>query len=163
MGKRGPKPTPNHLKVIAGVVESRLNREEPVPSQSAPSVAPMSLSEGGQAVWDRLAPDLIDKGMLTEWDVDTFTVFCEAVATYQECRQKLENEPSEYGKYLERGSAGGLIKSPYWQIMRDCAQVMAQLSSRFGMTPGDRASLKAGVGFGERDHGPSLGAERILS
>jgi len=164
VGRRGPKPGPNHLKVIAGVAESRLNREEPVPSKVAAAVAPDSISEGARKVWDRLAPDLVDKGMLTEWDVDTFVVFCEAVATYHECRKMLEESPSEHGKYLERGSAGGLIKSPYWQIMRDCSSVMAQFSSRFGMTPGDRASLKAGIDLGGSDSGgPSRGAERILS
>jgi len=162
VGKRGPKATPNHLKVLTGVTESRLNREEPLPTRVAAMDAPESMSEAARKVWDRLAPDLHDKGMLTEWDVDTFAVFCEAVGTYHECREMLERFPSEHGKYLERGSAGGLIKSPYWQIMRDAASIMAQFSSRFGMTPGDRASLKAGIELQERG-GPAQGAERILS
>jgi P27 family predicted phage terminase small subunit len=153
MGRRGPKPAPNHLKVLQGAKESRLNREEPIPSDVAPVVAPPSISEGGRVVWDRLAPDLIDKKMLTPWDVDTFTVFCEAVATYHDCREMMGRQ------YTALGAAGGVIKSPYWQIMRDCSAVMAQFSSRFGMTPGDRASLKAGA---DDDSAPKGGAERIL-
>lgn len=153
MGRRGPKPAPNHLKVLQGTKESRLNREEPIPSDIAEVVAPASISDGGRRVWDRLAPDLIDKKMLTAWDVDTFVVFCEAVATYHDCRLRMGDE------YTARGAAGGVIKSPYWQIMRDAAAIMAQFSSRFGMTPGDRASLKAGV---EEDSRPGAGAERIL-
>ena len=153
MGRRGPKPTPNHLKVVRGDKESRLNREEPIPSDIAPVIAPASISDGGREVWDRLAPDLVDKKMLTSWDVDTFVVFCEAVATYHDCRALMGRE------YTAQGAAGGVIKSPYWQIMRDCSAVMAQYSSRFGMTPGDRASLKAGA---DDDLGPRSGAERIL-
>ena len=113
MGKRGPRPAPNHLKVIRGDRESNLNREEPIPSEIASPVAPPSLSEGAQFVWDRLAPDLTDKKMLTTWDVDTFAVFCEAVATYHDCRILMGRE------YTAVGAAGGVIKSPYWQIMRE--------------------------------------------
>jgi P27 family predicted phage terminase small subunit len=153
MGRRGPKPAPNHLKLVQGVKESRLNRDEPIPSQIASIVAPDSISEGAAKVWDRLAPDMIDKKMLTEWDVDTFVVFCEAVATYHDCRQMMGHE------YTAAGAAGGVIKSPYWQIMRDCSAIMAQYSSRFGMTPGDRASLKANM---DEAAGPASGAERIL-
>lgn len=153
MGRRGPKPAPNHLKVVRGDQESRLNRDEPVPTDLGPAIAPASISDGGRAVWERLAPDLIDKKMLTTWDVDTFVVFCEAVSTYHDCRELMGRE------YTAVGAAGGVIKSPYWQIMRDCSAVMAQFSSRFGMTPGDRASLKANV---DEDSGPRLGAERIL-
>jgi len=80
-------------------------------------------------------------------------VFCEAVATYHDCRMMMGRD------YTALGAAGGVIKSPYWQIMRDCSAVMAQFSSRFGMTPGDRASLKAGA---DDDVAPKGGAERIL-
>lgn len=153
MGRRGPKAANNHLKLVRGDKESRLNREEPVPSHTASAIAPSSISEGAQVVWERLAPDMIDKKMLTTWDVDAFTVFCEAVATYHDCRQMMGKE------YTAAGAAGGVIKSPYWQIMRDCSAVMAQYSSRFGMTPGDRASLKANM---DEDFGPKHGAERIL-
>jgi P27 family predicted phage terminase small subunit len=149
MGERGPKARPNHLKAIAGVEERYLNRDEPVPAESV--VVPGPMSEGGRSVWDRLAPDLIDKKMLTAWDVDTFAVFCEAVATYHHNRELMGDQ------YTARGSAGGVIKSPHWQIMRDCSAIMAQYSSRFGMTPGDRAGLKV-----EGDTTPKSGGERLL-
>lgn len=153
----GPAATPNHLKVIRGDQESRLNRDEPIPSELAPRIAPTNISEGAQEVWERYAPDLIDKKMLTSWDVDTFVVFCEAVATYHKCRELMGE------KYTAIGAAGGTIKSPYWQIMRDCADTIKRYSSVFGMTPGDRASLMA-VDPNDPNRGrkPSAGAERIL-
>jgi P27 family predicted phage terminase small subunit len=114
---------------------------------------PESISEGALEVWNRLAPDLIDKGCLTPWDVDMFTVFCQAVATWRACNKLLGT------KYLDRGGAGGVIKSPYHQIMRDCATTMAQYSGRFGLTPGDRAALKVSD---EGKPGPANGPERIF-
>lgn len=149
MGARGPKARPNHLKAIAGVEERYMNRDEPIPADAPIVAGPMS--ERGRAVWDRLAPDLISKHMLTAWDVDSFAVFCEAVATYHHNRELMGDE------YTARGSAGGVIKSPHWQIMRDCAATMAQYSSRFGMTPGDRAGLQM-----EGDSKPTSGGERLL-
>lgn len=149
MGRRGPKPRPNHLKAVAGVEERYLNRKEAIPSEAA--IVPAAISDRGRAVWDRLAPDLIDKKMLTAWDVDSFVVFCEAVATYHHNRELMGDQ------YTARGSAGGVIKSPHWQIMRDCAAVIAQFSSRFGMTPGDRAGLKT-----SSDETPQGGSERLL-
>jgi phage terminase small subunit len=46
----------------------------------------VQLSEGARKVWDRLAPDLIDKSCLTSWDADLFAVFCDAAATCHRCR-----------------------------------------------------------------------------
>lgn len=151
MGKRGPTPAPTHLKVLKGEKEYRINRDEPVPADSDEIVVP-EMSEEARAVWDQLAPDLIDKRVLTPWDTHTFAVFCEAVAAYHENRKLMGK------KYTDRGAAGGVIKSPHWQIMRDAAETMAKYSARFGLTPGDRAALKVEAGEG----GPQQGAERIL-
>lgn len=153
MGRRGPKPVNTHLKILKGEPESRLNRDEPTPAEFDAIEAPPDISEGALEVWNSLADDLIDKKMLTIWDVYTFLVFCEAVATYRECKALMGD------KYTALGAAGGVIKSPYWQIMRDCSTIMAQYSSRFGFTPGDRANLKADQG----EEGPKNGAERLLS
>jgi P27 family predicted phage terminase small subunit len=156
MGARGPKPAPTHLKVLKGEQESRINREEPLPSEDELIVPEMS--DGARAIWNELAPDLMDKGCLTPWDTHTFVVFCEAQAMYYECRKLLYATKSKFGKYVEAGAAGGVIKSPYHQMMRDCAETIAKFSSRFGLTPGDRANLRVGLG----NDGPVHGAERIL-
>ncbi|RAV17501.1 phage terminase small subunit P27 family [Mycobacterium colombiense] len=158
MGQRGPKPRPTHLKVVAGEQESRINRDEPLPTEGE-VVAPEGMSEAARAIWDELAPDLIDKGCLTPWDVYTFEAFCQAVALYRECRDLLYEGQSEYGRFVERGAAGGVIKSPYHQMMRDHVETMAKLGSRFGFTPGDRANLRLDAS----DNGPAQGAERLLS
>lgn len=151
MGKRGKRPESNHLKILKGVDEYRINRDEPTPSDGGVE-PPVELSEGAQDVWDRLAPDLIGKRVMTAWDVDQFVVFCDAVATYHECKLLMDRE------YISPGAAGGLIKNPYWQIMRDCQSIMTQIGSRYGLTPGDRAALKV-----DSDEQTGSGAERLLS
>lgn len=150
MGKRGPKPAPTHLKLLRGDAEERINRDEPLPTEGA-VLPPQDLSDEAKRVWDYYAADLQDKGCLTSWDVDTFAVFCNAVAIYRDCKKMMGKQ------YTDRGAAGGVIKSPYWQIMRDCSEQIAKFSSRFGFTPGDRADLVI-----EKDGAIGDGAERIL-
>lgn len=152
MGARGPKPRPTHLKVVEGERESRINRDEPLPTEGG-VVQPEGMTEAAGEVWDELAADLIDKGCLTSWDVYLFEAFCEAVATYRANRDLLRDNG-----YTERGAAGGVIKSPYHQIMRDCLETMAKIGSRFGFTPGDRANLA----IEKMDSGPAHGAERLI-
>lgn len=137
MGERGPKGKPTELRILHGDREDRINRSEPKPDSAAVE-PPYDLREPAQIIWDRLAPDLISKRILTAWDVDQFAVFCDAVATYRECREKLDEEG-----YTARGSAGGVIKSPYWQIARDAASIMTSVGSRFGLTPSDRSHIVA--------------------
>jgi P27 family predicted phage terminase small subunit len=151
MGKRGPKAAPLQLKVVRGDQESRINRDEPIPAE-ADVKAPGWLSGEALEVWEYYAEDLEDKGCLTVWDVDTFAVYCTAVAVYRDCARKLGQD------YIAQGGAGGKIKSPYWQIMRDAAETIKKFSASFGFTPGDRASLRVDLA----GDGPAMGAERIL-
>lgn len=151
MGKRGPSPAPTRLKVVRGDQESRINRNEPLPSDRMDIQPPDFLEGDALDIWHYYAADLIDKGCLTAWDVDTFAIFCKAVAVYRDCARRMGDV------YTAQGAAGGVIKSPYHQIMRDCDQTIAKFSSRFGFTPGDRADLK--VGDEKKIEG---GAERIL-
>ena len=158
MGARGPKSKPTHLKVIEGERESRINRNEPLPGEGKP-VKPKGMTPGAVKVWDEMAPDLIDKGCLTPWDVYAFEALCEAIANFRQCRDLNEAFDSGEGKFIARGAAGGLIKNPYHQMMRDHIETIAKLGSRFGFTPGDRANLK----IEKIDRGSALGAERLLS
>lgn len=143
---------PTHLKILEGVQESRINRDEPTPAEASLQ-PPSELSDAARAVWNRLAPDMIDKKVLTAWDLDQLVIFCDAVAVYHECKNLMGSN------YTERGAAGGIIKSPFWQIMRDCQSMMTQIGARYGLTPADRARLAVG----DSDPDEDVGAERLLS
>jgi len=119
---------PNHLKILAGEREDRINRGEPLPSETT-ITPPVPLTVGAQKVWDRLAADLIDHGCLKSWDVDLFTVFCESVATYQECSERMGTE------YVSEGSVKNSVPSLYWKVMRDCIETMMRIGGRFRFDP----------------------------
>lgn len=147
----GRPPKPTALKLLHGDDKKnpgRVNRSEPVPADDR--VEPTEeLSVEARRAWDRLAPDLIRKGVLTAWDAQAFTTYCQTVAHYQEASRCLAVEGM-----TARGAAGGVIKSPYWQIMRDAIGVMVTIGGRFGLTPSDRAQLS--LGEAKREPGADL-------
>jgi P27 family predicted phage terminase small subunit len=153
MGERGPKGKPTELRILHGDRDDRINRAEPKPDAGEVK-PPYRLRRPAAAVWRRLAPDLIAKKVLTPWDIDQFAVYCDAVATYRECRDLLDEEG-----YTARGSAGGVVKNPHWQIMRDAASIMTSVGSRFGLTPADRSHIVAPEG---NDNGGKKDANRLL-
>jgi P27 family predicted phage terminase small subunit len=152
VGKRGPAPRPTHLRALEGAAEGRLNRDEPVPSDVAAIVPPAELEENAQAVWNRLAPDLIAKRVLTVWDVDLFAAFCRSVALYNRAAAEVEGLPLKVA-----GSHGGTVINPTIRVMQSALDMMRTTGQRFGLTPGDRAQLKVDGGGGSK-----RGAERLL-
>jgi P27 family predicted phage terminase small subunit len=139
-----PRPRkPDHLKIIEGDREDRINRAAPVPNLSGIE-PPVVLSDRARGFWDKLAPDMKSKGILTDWDLPALAQACDCLAMYWEFRELLEaSKESGHGPYIAQGAAGGKIKHPYWQMMRDAQAMALQILSRFGMTPADRSKISA--------------------
>lgn len=138
--------------MLAGERESRINRGEPLPSE-APITPPAQLSDAARKVWDRLAPDLEDKGALRAWDIDMFGAFCEATALYRHCMERLGTT-----NLTVPGSLKNQVVNPLWRIAKDCLETMTRIGGRFGLTPADRAGLDL-----SDTEPPKNGPERLLS
>ena len=155
----GSPPKPTHLKILDGDRADRINYDEPIPDEDCEIKPPPGMRGGARKVWRRLAPDLIDKGVLTAWDVDSFAIVCDALALRAECLKKIHDPGDEDGGLTARGAAGGRIPNPRLRIVRDCYNDIARFGSRFGLTPADRARLTIDRGS---DRAPS-GAERFFA
>lgn len=141
-----PRPRkPDHLKIVEGDREDRINRAAPVPNLTTLE-PPVVLSDRARGFWDQLAPDMKAKGILTDWDLPALAQACDCLAMYWMYRELLEahrDDHPDLGPYVAKGSAGGVIKHPYWQCMRDAQGMALQILSRFGMTPADRSKISA--------------------
>jgi P27 family predicted phage terminase small subunit len=161
VGKRGPAPAPTALKLIRGDRESRINREEPLPAELE-AEAPDWLPGPAREVWDRLAPDLIAKGVLTPWDVDAFADLCNVIVINREALLDIDKNGTNCTTVDRELSDGTIIytltKNPSWQIAKESTVLITTLGGRFGLNPSDRSQLKV---KGEEDGGK--GAERLLS
>jgi P27 family predicted phage terminase small subunit len=135
MGKRGPAPKPTNLRVLHGERPYRINQREPQPS-AAMLELPGWLSDPAREVWERLAPDLERRGLLTAWDVDTFAVLCNAVAHHRQAAKLVARSG-----VLIKGRKDAVVKSPAMQVIRDTAQTIRAYAQEFGLTPSARSQL----------------------
>jgi P27 family predicted phage terminase small subunit len=153
MGRRGPSAKPTSLRILHGDRKDRINTNEPVPPTSE-ITGPDWLSDKARAIWDRLAPSLTARKVLTSWDADAFAVLCEALARYATATQLVN------GSALLVPGPGGLVPNPALKVQADAERVFLTYAARFGLTPSDRQAIKAEVGA---DGDSAGGAERLLS
>ncbi len=160
MGKRGKPAAPTALKLVRGTRSDRVNRSEPQPDAEE-IVAPDWLSDDAREVWDRVAPDLEAKGVLTAWDVETFAAWCDAVVRLRHAVEALdlEGEVVETPVFDRNGAQTGSrwAKNPWMFVWKDANEVVARVGARFGLTASDRSQLQVGDGQ------PSNPGERLLS
>lgn len=140
----GRAPKPSALKRLEGVRPSRINDAEPVPALGE-VLPPEWLPERARAVWDRLAPDMIRKSILTPWDTDAFAALCCTIVVNADAQVDIDRNGATVTAVV-RVLADGTIctrltKNPAWAVARESAVTIANLGGRFGMNPSDRAQL----------------------
>jgi P27 family predicted phage terminase small subunit len=140
VGGKGFPPRPTHLKALEGCREDRLNRDEPVPSDGL-VMPPLGMPDEAMKIWNRLAPDLIAKKVLTSWDVDEFANGCRIQALLNDALDVAEDSP-----LVSPGSNNNLVLNPAIRAVSTLEASLRSIWSRFGLTPGDRAQLKVDDG-----------------
>lgn len=145
MGSRGPAKRPTNLAILHGETRpSRVNFNDPKPSMTE-VVMPEWLDAAAVEVWNRLAPDLKVKGVLTAWDVDAFAQLCSTVVVAREALADIAKNGATCTTVVRELSDGTLIyalrKNPAWQIAREAMGLMVSLGGRFGLNPSDRSQL----------------------
>jgi P27 family predicted phage terminase small subunit len=125
----GPPRKPTALKIVQGNPgKRRLPQNEPKPPAAAYE-PPAALDEIGRAFWDRYAPWLIDKGLLTDQDVPLFEAICDQESLYQRLALRLRRQPfGKVAKDLDRRSRTALTQRN--QMLRE-----------FGFSPSQRTRL----------------------
>lgn len=86
-------------------------------------------------VWQRLAPDLQRKSLLTAHDADAFAVLCDAIVQYQQASKLIQA-----AGVLIKGPNGAATKNPAMQLARDAAQTIRTYAQEFGLTPSARST-----------------------
>ena len=139
----GPQPLPTNLKLLKGVKPYRINQKEANPrvaSANLPSRWGAQMSQAAKGFWKRYAQKLIDLGLLTEIDLDTFRILCELIA-----------ERKQLSSIIKKTGYVYLTKNQYWETlykqrpevgMRDKieSQIYRYLQL-FGMAPAPRGRI----------------------
>jgi P27 family predicted phage terminase small subunit len=94
---------------------------------------------------------MIQKRVLTSWDVDEFANACRIQALLNRALVEAESNP-----LIAAGSNDNLIQNPAIRIVTSLEASLRSIWSRFGLTPGDRAQLKVD------DGGSASGDEALI-
>jgi P27 family predicted phage terminase small subunit len=150
---KGPRARPVPLKLREGERPDRRPRNPPTaPIAATAPLPPEHLSDVAAETWNRLAPQLHSKGLLTEWDLEMFGIGCEAYAKWRRASQLVNDSD-----VLIRGYRGSLVRNPASQVARENGEVVLRWAREFGLTP----SARSGIDLGEGDDDGAL--NRLLS
>jgi P27 family predicted phage terminase small subunit len=137
MAKAGKAPLPTALKILKGVDKSRINFNEPKAAAILPE-PPSHLDAVAKAKWRQLAPVLYNMGVLTEADIEAFTMMCSCHAKMMKCEKELKKDGLVYfSKVLNTTTK----TNPHWQIYLQLSKHLEVLYAHFGMTPSSRSRI----------------------
>ena len=140
MGKRGPAPKPTALKVLQGNPGKRpLNDKEPEYEKSDELLKPPPyLSTHAKKEWKRIAPMLLNNGLLTNVDISALGAYCQAYNRWIEAEKAIRT----YGMTCVTDK-GNIIQRPEVGIANTAMRDMLKYAKEFGLTPSSRTNLKA--------------------
>jgi P27 family predicted phage terminase small subunit len=134
---RGRKPTPTHLKRLAGNPGKRpLNSQEPVPDGNL-HAAPGWMSEGQREGW-AYAITHSPHGLLKKLDRSILAIWVVAEDLHREAAEKI----GQYGLLTKSPNAGLPLQSPYLAILNKQAQIMLKAAAELGFTPSSRSRVQ---------------------
>lgn len=132
----GRTPQPTALKIERGNPGQRpLNQNEPELAKPAAKM-PAGLKGRARREWTRLAPELIEKGVLTVGDMHAFEEYCRLVG-------EIDTYEAEIAALVEKGNREEAHRLGYVNHVVKIRRLLAQLRQQLGLTPTARASVQA--------------------
>ncbi len=135
---RGRKRKRVKLKIVHGQLPPNKAKAGPPPPTGGIPEPFDWMSEVGKREWQRVAPQLAARGLLTHLDQHCLAAYCECVANYIDAKETVEREGSTYT------AANGLVKKhPAVGIRDQAARDMAMFARELGLVPTARQRLGA--------------------
>lgn len=139
MGKRGPAPIPDAIKLHEGTYREDRHGGSLKVHPGSPR-KPVWLDEAAALIWDETIAELErTPGLLAEVDGAALALYCDARRQYHEFDEQIRKD----GNTIISLTAG--LKAHPLLARREAARAAVdRLGAKFGMSPSDRASLKPG-------------------
>ena len=144
MGRRGPPPTPTHLRMLRGNPGKRpANTREPQPRKDIPR-CPAWLSGEAKKVWRRMVPELKRMGILTVVDGDALAAYCQTYARWKAAEQFIQQHGEVYPIRDDNGRVKYMQQFPQVSVSRNLLQLLKSYQQEFGLTPSARTRIEVG-------------------
>ncbi len=139
MSKR--KPASFHQ--LAGSFRADRHTKSGLQLPPATGTPPRWLSKVAKQEWKRVAPFLVEQGLLTETDISVLAVYCNAFAGYLECRALVEEQGQiiTVESQTRTGKTAKPIRNPAVTLMLDYQRALLAAASKFGFSPFDRERI----------------------
>lgn len=109
-------------------------KPEQRPLDHAPK-APSWLPRTAKAEWDRVAPVLAERKILTEADLGSLESYCMASGQVRDCQKTL----TDLGSPFFEGDNGAPRPHPALRVMHTAMTIQRQLAAELGLTPVSRS------------------------
>lgn len=172
MGQRGPKPTPQALKLLTGArirMAADLGEGVNPPVKAPPK--PKDLVGPAAAEWRRIVPLLLELGLLTELDRAALALYCiawgDVVLLMHQLRADKEaarvaGEPEAHA--LWRTLPSGIAReSIHLRLLRDAEVRCDRALAHFGLSPSQRARVTVSREIGEQLGLPGVETDPVQS
>ena len=139
----GRKPKPSNLKVIEGNPGKRpLPENEPKPAPVIETPAPPGwLNKDGKQMWKDRVPDLINIGLLTNIDIDSFAMCCHVYGVFREAERDIKKK-GRYHKYVNKFGAENEVERPQAKTANKAYAEYCKMMSEFGLSPASRTRIE---------------------
>jgi P27 family predicted phage terminase small subunit len=140
VGKGGHNQKPTQLKIIHGTFRKhRAKKGEPKPQlvDEVPK-PPRHLNGFGKWIWRRIAPELVEKRILTVLDLQSLEILCDAYGLYRAARAAMLRKGRTLQQYLQGQNSQ---TTPEATMMRQCWATFKAFMAEFGLSPASRGKL----------------------
>lgn len=108
---------------------------------------PAQLNNYGRGEWARVAPVMVDNGMLTELDLAPLYAYCDSFGIVHEIGDKMEplaQADPITGAIVVTSPSGAAYLNPLYSARRSAMRDMVRYAAELGLTPAGRAGLLQG-------------------
>lgn len=134
----GPKPKPAELRLASNNAGKRPIEGATVALDVAVEIPDIvTANPDALAEWQRLAPELTAKRVLTGADVATFANYCIAYARWV----KAEENVLEFGEIVKAPRTGVPMHNPWLTVSNKASADMLKFGTELGLTPSSRVRL----------------------
>jgi P27 family predicted phage terminase small subunit len=113
----------------------------------ATGTAPRWLSKAAKAEWRRVAPLLLEAGLLLETDAAILGAYCSAFAGYLESKSLVEKQGQVIivESQTRTGRTSKPIRNPAVTLMFDFQRAMLAAAAKLGFSPFDRERIEGSI------------------
>ncbi len=131
--KRGPKPKPTALKILAGNPGKRpLPADEPKPDPGVPR-RPSHVQGPALAIWNQMSKRLHKLGVLTADDGPALACLCCAIEIHRRVIDELRQS-----ELIDNTGKGRAMRNPLIDAANSTSVVVNRWLAEFGLTPSAR-------------------------